>query len=204
VLGSAPRELAVYAAAVRHLPDFRRRRWRYLGLSALNSAIPFTLIAAALVMSATGWYPADPLLLAGIGALVLWSSWRLLRESVDVLLEAAPKYVNATEVCDAMGSVDGVATVHDLHVWTVTSELVALSSHVEVSGTRDWPEVLAELTTLLQQRFGIAHVTVQPEEPHSRDDAFRGCSFGSSAGRLACQVPTTAARPAPAHHGHHH
>ena len=87
-------------------------------------------------MLATGWYPADPLLSAGIGLLILWSSWRLLRESVDVLLEATPAHLNPDEVRAAIGAVEGVAGVHDLHIWTVTSGLVALSSHVEVTGAR--------------------------------------------------------------------
>jgi len=168
-------------------------------------------IVAALVMLATGWYAADPLLSAGIGGLVLWSSWRLLRESVDVLLEAAPKHVNAAEVCDAMTAVEGVAAVHDLHIWTVTSGLVALSSHVEVSGSRDWHEVLPDVSALLQRRFGIAHVTLQPEEPHPGRDAFRGCCLEAperhTPDDVACRVPVPAragARDAPAHHGHHH
>ena len=95
-------------------------------------------IAAALIMMATGWYLADPILSAGIGGLILWSSWRLFRESVDVLLESAPKRVDVAAVCKAMKGVEGVAAVHDLHVWTVTSGLVALSAHVEVSPARDW------------------------------------------------------------------
>jgi cobalt-zinc-cadmium efflux system protein len=162
-------------------------------------------IAAALVMLATGWYLADPLLSAGIGLLILWGSWRLLRESLEVLLEATPPGIDPVEVRRAMAAVDGVADVHDLHVWTVTSGLVALSSHVEVSGGRDWHPVLIDLSTRLRERFGIAHVTLQPEEVGTHGGGFRGCSLDSPAGRCACLVPAApAANGAHAHHGHRH
>ena len=145
-------------------------------------------IVAALVMLATGWYAADPLLSAGIGLLILWSSWRLLRESVDVLLEATPAHLDPAAVRGAMEGIAGVAGVHDLHIWTVTSGLVALSGHVEVSGERDWHDVLLDLTARLRDGFGIAHVTLQPEEPHGGSDPFRGCSLDTPEGRAACLV----------------
>ncbi len=163
-------------------------------------------IVAALVMLATGWYLADPLLSAGIGLLILWGSWRLLRESVDVLLEATPVHVDPAEVRRAMIGVDGVAGVHDLHVWTVTSGFVAMSSHVEVTNRRAWQAVLSDLSELLRERFGIAHVTLQPEETSGATDPFPGCSLDSPEGRHACLVP--ARRPAMAiphaHEAHHH
>jgi cobalt-zinc-cadmium efflux system protein len=143
-------------------------------------------IVAALVMLATGWYLVDPLLSAGIGLLILWSSWKLLRESVDVLLEATPARIDAADVRSAMVAVDGVDDVHDLHIWTVTSSLIALSSHVEISGDRDWHAILLDLSTLLRERFGIAHVTLQPEQADSLPDAYRGCSFDTPEGVAAC------------------
>ena len=162
-------------------------------------------ILAAIVMLATGWYLVDPLLSAGIGLLILWGAWRLLRESVDVLLEATPKGIDAGEVRAAMAAVDGVAGVHDLHVWTVTSGLVALSSHVEVAGIRPWREVLVDLSTLLRERFAITHVTLQPEEPREHADLFRGCSLDSPDGRNACRVPApSAAGGSHVHVGHRH
>lgn len=147
-------------------------------------------ITAALIMLATGWYLADPLLSAGIGLLILWSSWRLLRDSVNVLLEATPAHIEAGEVRAAMTGVDGVVDVHDLHVWTVTSGLVALSSHIEVTEDRDWNTVLFELSECLWDRFGIAHITLQPEDPHYLPDSFRGCSIDSPEGIRACQNAT--------------
>ena len=158
-------------------------------------------ILAALIMLATGWYLADPLLSAGIGLLILWNSWKLLRESVDVLLEATPQGIDAGEVRAAMAATDGVDGVHDLHIWTVTSGLIALSSHVEVMGTRDWHAVLLDLSTLLRERYGIAHVTLQPEQAASLPDAFRGCTFDTPEGVAACLV---ASASVPVEHGHRH
>jgi cobalt-zinc-cadmium efflux system protein len=161
-------------------------------------------IIAAVIMLTTGWYQADPILSAGIGLLILWGAWRLLRESVDVLLEATPAHLDADDIRVAMAGVDGVDNVHDLHVWTVTSGLVSLSSHVEVSGARDWHDVLVELSTMLRERFAIAHVTLQPEKPRAHSQTFRGCSLDSAEGRCACVVSAPAPLAVVASHGHHH
>lgn len=162
-------------------------------------------IAAALIMLATGWYLADPILSAGIGALILFSAWRLLKESVDVLLEAAPRQIDPTAMKARMIDIDGVEDVHDLHVWTVTSGLVSMSSHVEVSAARDWHEVLLEMSTRLREEFGIAHVTLQPEESARLPDSFRGCSLDSPEGIAACQIQlSNGVNRNPAHGGHRH
>ena len=108
-----------------------------------------------------------------------------------MLLEVTPAHVAPAELRAAMAAVEEVADVHDLHIWTVTSGLIALSGHVEVTGARDWQAVLLELTALLRERFGIAHVTLQPEEPHDYADPFRGCSLDTPAGRAACCVPVS-------------
>lgn len=146
-------------------------------------------IAAAVIMLLTGWYLADPLLSAGIGLLILWSSWRLLRESVDVLLEATPAGIDPAAVRGAMEGVGGVSGVHDLHIWTVTSGLIALSAHVDVDGARPWHEALLELTDRLREQFGIAHVTLQPEDADVLPELYRACSLDSAEGQAACRVP---------------
>jgi len=162
-------------------------------------------IAAALVMLATGWYLADPILSAGIGLLILWSSWRLLGEVVEVLLESTPASIDAREVQQSMANVDGVAGVHDLHIWTVTSDLVAMSSHVEVTGQRDWHDVLTELSQLLRDQFAIAHVTLQPEESTGAAGAFGSCSLDTEIGRNACRAAISMPRAATgARHAHRH
>lgn len=145
-------------------------------------------IAAAIIMMATGWYIVDPILSAGIGGLILWSSWRLMRESVDVLLESAPRRIDVPALESAMASVPGVSGIHDLHVWTLTSGVVALSSHVEISDAERWHDVLDELGSLLRERFGIHHVTLQPEPEHASPHAFRGCALVAPEGPLACRA----------------
>jgi cobalt-zinc-cadmium efflux system protein len=156
-------------------------------------------IVAALVMLFTGWYLADPILSAGIGMLILWSSWRLMRESVEVLLEATPAHVNAREVQRAMAGVDGVLGDHDLHIWTVTSGLVSMSGHVEVTGQRDWHETLLKLTDVLRDRFAIAHATLQPAVCSVGSDSTE-CSLDSPEGRAACLSPAGPVKPRTHHH----
>lgn len=145
-------------------------------------------IAAAIIMMATGWYIVDPILSAGIGGLILWSSWRLLRESVDVLLESTPRRIDVPVLEAAMVRVPGVSGIHDLHVWTLTSGVVALCSHVEIARGRVWRDVLDALTALLQDDFDIHHVTLQPEEEHDSPHAFRGCTLAAPDGPLACRT----------------
>jgi cobalt-zinc-cadmium efflux system protein len=158
-------------------------------------------IVAALVMLVTGWYLADPILSAGIGMLILWGSWRLLRESVDVLMESTPANIDAREVMRAVTGIPGVLGVHDLHVWTVTSGLISMSAHVEVNGEREWLDVLADLSTLLRERFSIAHLTLQPETRDTGSGA-TACSIDSPEGRAACLAPAYPLGQTA--HGHHH
>lgn len=162
-------------------------------------------IVAAVVMLATGWYLADPLLSAGIGALILWSSWRLLRESLDVLLEATPPDIDLLQLRAAMTAVPGVGGVHDLHVWTVTSGLIALSGHVEVTEDVDWETALIELTAIARAQFGIAHVTLQPERFSADTTATNACMLDSPEGIAACRALVHAPPVRTANdHGHHH
>ncbi|MFN8558064.1 MAG: cation diffusion facilitator family transporter [Dehalococcoidia bacterium] len=118
----------------------------------------------------TGWRQAGPLVSLLIAALVLVGAWRLLHETLDVLLEWAPHGIDIPRLETAMCAVPGVAAVHDVHVWTVTSGFVAMSGHVELDGARDAHAVLDTLTETLAHDFNIAHVTIQPEPaPHASD-----------------------------------
>ena len=119
------------------------------------------VIAAALIILATGWVYADPLISVLIGALVLGSSWTILRESVDILLESTPTGIDARKVARRMLAVDGVRDVHDLHIWTITSGFPALSAHVLVSRGEDCHDRRRQLELLLADEFGIAHSTLQ-------------------------------------------
>lgn len=149
-------------------------------------------IAAALVMLVTNWFWADPLLSAAIGLLILRGAWRLLAETVNVLMEATPAHVDAVALRHSMEAVEGVAGIHDLHIWTVTSGFIALSSHVELEGTRAWQEMLPDLTELLREQFGITHVTLQPESrPHEAHPQTDDC-VGADADCLGAPRPEAA------------
>ncbi|QYJ16793.1 Cadmium, cobalt and zinc/H(+)-K(+) antiporter [Rubrobacter xylanophilus DSM 9941] len=135
----------------------------------------FGVLASGLIILLTGWYPADPLISALIGLLILASSWRLLRDSVNILLEAAPQGVDPAEIGRRMASTTGVAEVHDLHVWTITSGFPALSAHVLVSAGEDCHAKRRELEHLLREEYGISHTTLQVD--HAGDHATHGTRF---------------------------
>jgi cobalt-zinc-cadmium efflux system protein len=119
-------------------------------------------ILAAGIIALTGWTPADPIISVLLAVLILVGAWRLVRESTDILLEAVPRNVSMPEVERRMRSVPGVKAVHDLHVWTVTSGMVAMSGHAVVPDLHAHPEVLGGIRTEMA-RLGIEHVTVQLE-----------------------------------------
>jgi cobalt-zinc-cadmium efflux system protein len=119
-------------------------------------------LVAGLIVITAGWVMADPLISVLIGSLVLISAWRLVKESTDVLLEAAPRHIALADVHDRIASVPGVESVHDLHLWTVTSGVVAMSGHLVVKNPSDNQPVLEEVQERMQA-LGINHVTVQLE-----------------------------------------
>ncbi len=121
-----------------------------------------TLIAGAVIWF-TGWTPIDPILSLLICALILFGSVRLLRDALHVIMEGAPAEIDTREVGGAMAGVRGVLSVHDLHVWTLSSGRTGLSSHVVVPHFNDWDATLGTLRELLHRRFDIDHVTLQPE-----------------------------------------
>ncbi len=120
-------------------------------------------LASGAVVYFTGWTPIDPLLSLAIGLLILRSSLSLLAEALHVLMEGVPAHLDLSAVGRAMAGVAGARSVHDLHIWTLSSGTVALSAHVLVDDLLAWPRVLAETRELLHDRFGIEHVTLQPE-----------------------------------------
>jgi cobalt-zinc-cadmium efflux system protein len=137
-----------------------RGAWLHVLADTLGSV---QAIAAGALVWAFGWNLADPVASVLIAALVVWSSWSLLRDAVNVLMEATPRHIDAAELQSALAGVDGVVEVHDLHVWTITSGFESLSVHARVEG-RDRGEVLGEMRRLVHDRFGIEHSTVQLEE----------------------------------------
>ena len=119
-------------------------------------------VAAALLIRYTGWLAADPIASLLSTALIVRGAWRLVSESVDVLLEASPQHITLTEVRSRLEAIPNVESVHDLHVWTVTSGLVAMSAHAIVREAAAHQTVLEQAHDTMQQ-LGIHHVTVQLE-----------------------------------------
>jgi len=118
-------------------------------------------IVAAGFIILTGWYYADPIISILIGLLVLGSSWKLLRDSVNILLEQTPPGIDASEVGKKMADAEGVQEVHDLHIWTITSGFPALSAHVLVGRNENCHARRRDLEVLLAREYGIEHTTLQ-------------------------------------------
>jgi cobalt-zinc-cadmium efflux system protein len=136
-----------------------RGAWLHVATDALGSV---QAIAAGALIWALGWRWADPLASLLIAALVIWSAWTLVRDSINVLMEAAPAHIDTRAVEAAIAGVPGVVGVHDLHVWTITSGFESLSAHAQVKD-RDRDAVLDEINEVLAHRFAIAHSTIQLE-----------------------------------------
>ena len=118
-------------------------------------------IAGAIVILTTGFDRADPIIGALIAVLVAFSAVPIIRDSVRILLEQAPAGIEATEVGEALAAAPGVQSVHDLHIWTITSGFAALSAHVLVGADEDCHARRRELEELLEERFGLTHTTLQ-------------------------------------------
>jgi cobalt-zinc-cadmium efflux system protein len=134
-------------------------------------------MAAAGVIILTGWRYADPLISAFIGLLILGSSWTLLRDSTNVLLEATPRSLDAEEVGRKMAAAEGVTEVHDLHIWTITSGFPALSAHVLVGRSEDCHARRRDLEELLADEFGISHTTLQVDHVGEHAGERRGSRY---------------------------
>ncbi len=148
-----------------------RGAWLHVLTDALGS---IGAIAAGVLIWAFGWNWADPVASALIGILVIYSAWHLVLEAVFVLMESAPHGIDVDEVYQAMSDMPGVLGVHDLHVWTITSGMDSLSAHVVVEPERPPAHLLGDLRSMLHDRFGIDHVTIQlePENFEERPTAF--------------------------------
>ncbi len=135
---------------------------------AADAGVSAGVIIAGALMLFTGWNWVDPAVSVAVVALIVWSTWGLLRESLDLALDAAPKHIDVAAVRDALAGLPGVIAVHDLHVWAMSAERTALTAHlVRPEGGDD--AFLADASAALEQRFRIDHVTLQVERTQ-RDD----------------------------------
>src|SRR5215831_11242686 len=139
-------------------------------------------ILASIAILFLGFQIADPLISIVVAVLILWSSWILIRDAVDILLEGTPAHINIVSLREQLGDVDGVGSVHDLHVWTLTSGVLAMSCHVVAEDAQfNRTELLSRVNDVARERFHIDHTTIQIEErdiPQALIDSCN-CHFGA-------------------------
>jgi cobalt-zinc-cadmium efflux system protein len=123
------------------------------------------VIIAGVIIYFTGWNIADPILAVLIGIVILWGAVRIVRESSDILLESVPQHTEMEKVTTAVKSIPGVKDLHDVHIWTITSGIYALSAHVSIDDqmVSQSCDVLTKINTVLAESFSITHTTLQLE-----------------------------------------
>ncbi len=139
-------------------------------------------ILASIAILVGGYQMADPIISVLVAILILWSSWILIRDAVDILLEGTPAHINIMTLREQLGGVDGVRSVHDLHVWTLTSGVLAMSCHVVAQDSNfNRTELLGRVNDVARERFRIDHTTIQIEEHNIPQDLVDSCNchFGA-------------------------
>jgi cobalt-zinc-cadmium efflux system protein len=142
-------------------------------------------IAAGVLIATLGWFWADALGSALISVIIIVGAWRLILESVNVLLEGTPRHINLAAVESAILETEGVGGVHDLHVWTISSGIEALSAHISHDDSVAHSDLLAVVRGKLHDRFGIDHLTIQMETLDREAEAVYVCETGTK-----CFEPT--------------
>lgn len=160
--------------------------WLHLATDALGS---FGVIVAGALVWGFDWTWADPAIAMVIAVLVLFSAWQLLRDAVDILMEAAPGHLDVEEIRDAMLDLTAVSDVHDLHVWTIGNGEVSLSSHLVSPDGVDPNGLLREVREVLAERFSIHHTTVQIEIDDGSDADCEGACDSQPLSTAAPVVP---------------
>jgi len=127
----------------------------------------FAALLSGAVIYVTGWLPIDPILSLVIAALILFGTVQVLRDALHVLMEGVPPAIELPAIGNALAGLPGVISVHDLHIWSIAPGTVALSAHLELEDLQRWPAILAAAQALMHDRYGIDHVTLQPEVSHA-------------------------------------
>jgi len=139
-------------------------------------------IVASIAIIFSGFQIADPLISIVVAVLILWSSWILIRDAVDILLEGTPAHINIVSLREQLGHIEGVDSVHDLHVWTLTSGVLAMSCHVVAQNNNlSRTELLTRMNGIARERFHIDHTTIQIEESNIPQELVQSCNchFGA-------------------------
>lgn len=130
-----------------------------------DAAASVGVIIGGVIMYYTNWYILDALISAGIGCVIFWGSWRVIRESSHILLEGVPRGMSTQQVAAAMAEVEGVNAVHHMNIWTICSHILALSAHIDVKPEHkeQQAEVLRQIEEMLFEHYHISHTTLQAE-----------------------------------------
>ncbi len=165
-----------------HKHDLNMRgAWLHVMGDLLGSV---TAIAAGILIAAFGWLWADPVCSVLISLIIIFGSWRLITDSVNVLLEGTPAHINLSAVESTILETDGVAGVHDLHVWAISSGIEALSAHISHDDSIIHSDLLVKVRKRLHEQFGIDHLTIQMETVDLRAEAVYVCETGSKCFKL--------------------
>jgi cobalt-zinc-cadmium efflux system protein len=156
--------------------NVRAAFWHVIG-DTLSSV---GVIIAGIIIFFTGWYLADPVLAVVIGIVILWGAVRIVREAADILLESVPPNIEVEKVIAAAKTIPGVADMHDVHIWTITSGIYALSAHLSIADqtVSQSCDVITRVNQVLAGEFNITHTTLQLE--------CDSCPTG-----LVCNLPRT-------------
>lgn len=130
-----------------------------------DAAASVGVIAGGVIMYFTNWYVLDAIISVAIGCIIFWGSWRVIRESVHILLEGVPRGVTIEQVADDIRGIEGVHNVHHLNIWTICSHILALSAHVDIEPSHkvNQSSVLRDIEDMLLEQFHITHTTLQVE-----------------------------------------
>lgn len=130
-----------------------------------DAAASAAVVISGAVIVISGWYPVDPLVSVALGLAILWGAWRIIRETLEIFLESSPRAIDVDQLVAEMKTEDGVRDIHDMHVWTLGSEVYALSCHVLVDDVKvsEGGRIMADLKKMLADDFGIVHSTLELE-----------------------------------------
>lgn len=182
--------IAAYLLHSDHKHDLNMRgAWLHVMGDLLGSV---TAIVAGLLILTLGWFWADAVCSVLISLIIIFGAWRLIMESVNVLLEGTPRHINLSAVESAILHTDGVAGVHDLHVWTISSGIDALSAHISHDESVMHSELLAVIRQKLHDGFGIDHLTIQMETLALEAEAIYVCETGTKCFEPAAKKNTAA------------
>jgi len=185
--GLAVNLIAAFLLRATHKHDLNLRgAWLHVMGDIFGS---IAAIAAGVLIVGFGWIWSDAASSIVISIIIIYGSWRLIQESVDVLLEGTPRHIDLRSVETAILETEGVGGVHDLHIWTISSGIEALSAHISHDRSIAHSELLLVVRQKLHDTFGIDHLTIQMETPDRETEALYVCSTGTRCFEPAERLP---------------